>query len=70
MRRADAVVTICEGLRTEIIERGVDPARVSVVPREPSGKFRYYRPARANGPAQPTIAPDFGRKREDRLKMV
>jgi hypothetical protein len=48
----------------------VEIERVSVVPREPSGKFRYYRPARANGPAQPAIAPDFSRKREDRLKMV
>jgi phenylacetate-CoA ligase len=54
----------------------VEIERVSVVPREPSGKFRYYRPARANGQGgangqgQPTIAPDYGRKREDRLKMV
>lgn len=46
--------------------------RVSVVPREASGKFRYYRPP---GPAHAgsspfTIAPDHGRLREDRLKMV
>jgi len=31
LRRVDAVVTICEGLRTEIVGRGIDPARVHVV---------------------------------------
>lgn len=31
LRRVDAVVTICEGLRTEIVGRGIDPARVRVV---------------------------------------
>lgn len=30
--RADAVVTICEGLRSDIIARGTDPARVTVMP--------------------------------------
>lgn len=31
LRRVDAIVTICEGLRTEIVGRGIDPARVHVV---------------------------------------
>jgi glycogen synthase len=31
-RRADRIVTICEGLRTELIGRGLDPARIAVVP--------------------------------------
>ena len=50
----------------------VEIERVSVVPRETSGKFRYYRPpgARAVGQAPLTIAPDYSRKHEDRLKMV
>lgn len=32
LRRADAVVAICEGLRAEIIGRGIPEGRVSVVP--------------------------------------
>ena len=32
LRRADAVVTICEGLRQELVGRGIDADRVSVVP--------------------------------------
>ncbi len=32
LRRADAVTTICEGLRGDIAVRGIDPARVTVVP--------------------------------------
>jgi PEP-CTERM/exosortase A-associated glycosyltransferase len=31
-RRADAVTTICEGLRTDIVARGVPPERVTVIP--------------------------------------
>ena len=31
LRRADAVVTICDGLRHELLRRGLDPARVFVV---------------------------------------
>ncbi len=31
-RRADRVATICEGMRQEIVRRGVDPERVVVVP--------------------------------------
>ena len=29
---ADAVVTICEGLRTDLIGRGVDPGRIAIMP--------------------------------------
>ena len=32
LRRADAVTTICEGLRTEVIRRGVPADRVTVIP--------------------------------------
>lgn len=32
LRRADGVVTICEGLRNEIAGRGINPSRISVVP--------------------------------------
>ena len=30
--RADAVVTICEGLKDDLIVRGTDPARITIVP--------------------------------------
>ena len=50
----------------------VEIERVSVVPREASGKFRYYRPPGpgASSQAPVTITPDYSRKHEDRLKMV
>lgn len=32
LRRADAIVTICQGLKNEIIQRGIPEARVTVVP--------------------------------------
>jgi len=32
LRRADAVTTICEGLKADIVARGIDPARVTVIP--------------------------------------
>lgn len=32
LKRADAVTTICEGLRTDIIGRGIPPDRVTVIP--------------------------------------
>jgi PEP-CTERM/exosortase A-associated glycosyltransferase len=32
LKRADAVTTICEGLREDIIARGIDPEKVTVVP--------------------------------------
>lgn len=50
----------------------VEIERVSVVPRETSGKFRYYRPPgqRPSAGAPLSIAGDYSRKHEDRLKMV
>jgi len=32
LKHADAVITICEGLRAEIVGRGIDPQKVTVVP--------------------------------------
>jgi PEP-CTERM/exosortase A-associated glycosyltransferase len=32
LRRAHAITTICEGLRTDIVARGIDPERVTVIP--------------------------------------
>lgn len=32
IRQADAVTTICEGLRGDIINRGVNPAKITVIP--------------------------------------
>ncbi len=32
LRRADAVTTICEGLRSEIVGRGISPEKVTVIP--------------------------------------
>ena len=32
LRRADAITTICEGLRQDIVARGIDAARVTVIP--------------------------------------
>lgn len=32
LRRADAVTTICEPLRRELVQRGIPPARVTVIP--------------------------------------
>lgn len=31
-QRADAVTTICEGLRSEIVSRGIDAAKITVIP--------------------------------------
>ncbi|HET8700564.1 MAG TPA: TIGR04063 family PEP-CTERM/XrtA system glycosyltransferase, partial [Nitrococcus sp.] len=45
LRRADAVTCICEGLRGDIIGRGIVPERVTVVPNavDPT-RFRYAPP--------------------------
>ena len=32
LKRADAVTTICEGLRADIVARGIDPQKITVVP--------------------------------------
>jgi PEP-CTERM/exosortase A-associated glycosyltransferase len=42
LRRSDAVTTICEGLRTEILARGIDPCRVTVIPNAvDTNAFRF-----------------------------
>ena len=69
---APLAAQLTELVRTNFGQQcAVEIERVAVVPREPSGKFRYYRPAgpRPGSPA-PVITPDYGRKHEDRLKMV
>ncbi len=32
LRRVDAITTICEGLRTEMLDRGISPGKITVVP--------------------------------------
>ena len=32
LRRADAVITICDGLRRDVESRGIDPAKITVTP--------------------------------------
>jgi hypothetical protein len=46
----------------------VELERVPVVPREPSGKFRYYLPV-SRAPFRPSEA-QHARTREDRVKMI
>ena len=42
LQRADHVTTICEGLRTEIIDRGIPPERVTVIPNAvDTREFRF-----------------------------
>jgi PEP-CTERM/exosortase A-associated glycosyltransferase len=42
LRRSDAVTTICEGLRREILARGIDAARVTVIPNAvDTNAFRF-----------------------------
>lgn len=48
LRRADAVTCICEGLRADIVGRGVDPARVTVIPNAvDTHRFSYRAPRNA-----------------------
>ena len=55
LRRADAVTTICEGLRDEIESRGVPAARVTVIPNAVDPKaFPYGRRA------DPALAGELG----------
>jgi PEP-CTERM/exosortase A-associated glycosyltransferase len=45
LRRADAVTTICEGLRTDIVARGIAAAKVTVIPNSvDSVQFPQARP--------------------------
>lgn len=42
LRRVDHVTTICEGLRNEIVARGIAPGRVTVIPNAvDTGAFRF-----------------------------
>ena len=42
LRRADRVITICEGLRTEIVARGIPASRITVVPNAvDTAAFRF-----------------------------
>jgi PEP-CTERM/exosortase A-associated glycosyltransferase len=46
LRHADHVTTICEGLKADIVARGVPPARVTVIPNAVDvGEFRFGAPA-------------------------
>jgi glycosyltransferase involved in cell wall biosynthesis len=44
LRRADLVVAICQGIRTEVVGRGVDPRRVIVVPNGVEAEWFEGRP--------------------------
>jgi PEP-CTERM/exosortase A-associated glycosyltransferase len=53
--RADAVTTICEGLREEIASRGVPPGNITVIPNAVDiEEFPYARPA------DPALAGELG----------
>jgi PEP-CTERM/exosortase A-associated glycosyltransferase len=53
LRRADHVTTICEGLKRDIVERGIPESRVTVIPNAVDvSAFR------------PDVAPDLALKRE------
>jgi PEP-CTERM/exosortase A-associated glycosyltransferase len=42
LRRADRITTICEGLRGDIAARGIDPARITVIPNAVDvGNFQF-----------------------------
>ncbi|MET0266177.1 MAG: TIGR04063 family PEP-CTERM/XrtA system glycosyltransferase [Duganella sp.] len=45
LRRVQAVTTICEGLRTELVARGVAPERITVIPN--AVDLEQFRPASA-----------------------
>ncbi|MDN5849895.1 MAG: glycosyltransferase, partial [Nitrococcus sp.] len=45
LRRADAITCICEGLRSDILARGIAPERVAVIPNAVDlGRFQYQPP--------------------------
>lgn len=46
LRSANAVTCICEGLRTDIVGRGVDPKRVTVIPNAVDAERFTYRAPR------------------------
>lgn len=48
LRHADAITTICEGLRGDIAVRGIDPARIAVIPNAvDASTFAFGVPPRA-----------------------
>ena len=51
LRRADAVVAICEGIRSEIASRGIDPRRIAVIRNGVDAEWLQPRP-RANDMAE------------------
>lgn len=55
LRRADAITCICEGLRGDILARGIGPERVTVIPNavDPA-RFRY------EPPRNPDLAVELG----------
>jgi glycosyltransferase involved in cell wall biosynthesis len=57
MRSADLVATLGEAMRAEIIERGVDPGKILIVPNGVSGDFLRPLPDGAALRAQLGIAP-------------
>jgi hypothetical protein len=55
LKRADHVTTICEGLRTEIVSRGIPAERVTVIPNAvDTAEFRF------GSPADPALAAQLG----------
>lgn len=55
LQSVDAITTICEGLREEIVGRGVPPERVTVVPNAVDPKEFAYRQ-----PPDPALARELG----------
>ena len=54
-RQANAVTTICEGLREDIVARGIPPERVTVIPNAVDvGQFK------ANQPVDPALSSGLG----------
>ena len=57
MKSVDLVVTLGEAMRDEILERGVDPDKVIIVPNGVSEEFRQPlrgRPGKAQGEPRPS----------------
>jgi len=55
LRRADAVTAICEGLRGEIIARGIAPERITVIPNAVDLEHFSF-----NAPADPSLRAGLG----------
>jgi len=55
LRRADHVTTICEGLRSEIVTRGIDPARITVIPNAVDAETFSFAP-----PPDPALRENLG----------